>query len=291
MFENVIVGVADLETGGDATALALQLASNDRALTLAYVQVVMAKPAPDAGDRSLAADRRHAFARLTPLHDQARDSRLVSVEARSVAGGLHELARRHQADLLVIAASRRDEYERLVLGDDARAVMENAPCPVAVAPIGYATRPTALMEVGAAYDGSAASRRAVAVARMVGRERGAHVSAFDAIPVPIDAQDPANPQPEIDRDLDRARRRMAALGDVDPRAAAGDPEEEIQRYAASVDLLVVGSHRCRLIDHLTSGSLAQRLADRSSYALLVLAGEANRHETAKGFVTPCPRSW
>jgi nucleotide-binding universal stress UspA family protein len=289
MFKNVIVGVADLEAGRDALALALQLASGDRPLMLAYVQAVMPKPGPDSGALSLAADRRRALERLAPLQGQSRDSRLVCVEARSVAGGLHELARRHQADLLVIAASRRDDYERLSVGDDTRAVLENAPCPVAVAPIGYATRPPVLDKVGAAYDGSTESRRAVAIAQMLGRERAAHVSAFEAIPVPVDAHDPANPQPEIDRDVDRARKWMAALGDVEPHAAAGDPEEEIKRYAASVDLLVVGSHRYRPVDRLTSGSLAQRLGDRTPCALLVLACDANRRENAQEPVSGRPR--
>ena len=268
MFDNVIVGVADRETGRDALALALQLASRDRPLTLAYIQAVL--PKPDAGARSLAADRRRALERLAPLKDRSPDSRLVCVEADSVGGGLHELARRHEADLLVIGASRRDDYERLFLGDDTRAVLEDAPCPVAVAPIGYAARPPVIENVGAAYDGSTESRRALAVAQLLGRELGAHVSAFEAIPVPVDAHDPANPQPEIDRDIEQARRRMAALGDVEPQAAAGDPEEEIKRYATSVDLLVVGPHRYRPVDHLTSGSLAQRLGDRTPCALLVL---------------------
>jgi nucleotide-binding universal stress UspA family protein len=271
MFDNVIVGVADLEAGRDALALALQLASRDRPLTLAYVQTVMPKPGPDAGAVSLAADRRRTLRRLAPLQDWSPDSRLVCVEADSVAGGLHELARRHEAELLVIGASRRDEYERLFLGDDTRAVLEDAPCPVAVAPVGYSTRPPVLEKVGAAYDGSTESRRALAVAQLLGHERGAHVSAFEAIPVPVDAHDPANPQPEIDRDVEQARGRMAALGAVEPQAAAGDPEEEIKRYATSVDLLVIGAHWYRPVEHLTSGSLAQRLGDRTPCALLVLA--------------------
>jgi nucleotide-binding universal stress UspA family protein len=270
MFDNVTVGVADLEAGRDALALALQLASRNRPPTLAYVQAVMPKPGPDAGALSLATDRRQALERLAPLQDGSPDSRLVCVEANSVAGGLHEFARRHEADLLVIGASRRDEYERLLLGDDTRAVLEDAPCPVAVAPVGFSTRPPALDKVGAAYNGSTESRRALAVAQLLGRQLGASVSGFEAIPVPVDAHDPANPQPEIDRDVEQARRRMAALGDVEPQAAAGDPEEEIKRYAASVDLLVVGPHRYRPVDHLTSGSLAQRLGDRPPCALLVL---------------------
>jgi nucleotide-binding universal stress UspA family protein len=267
MFDNVIVGVADPEAGRDALALALQLASPGRPLTLVYVQAVMPGPRPD----SLAADCRRAQKRLAPLQACAPESRLVCVEADSIARGLHELARRHDADLLVVGASRRDDSERPFLGDDARASLEDAPCPVAVAPVGYSRRSQSLEEVGAAYDGSTESRRAVAVAQLLGSEHGAHVSAFQALPVPVDAHDPANPQPEIDRDVEQARRRMAGLGDVEPQAAAGEPEEEIKRYATSVDLLVVGSHRYRPVDHLADGSLAQRLGDRTPCALLVLA--------------------
>ncbi len=63
-------------------------------------------------------------------------------------------------------------------------------------------------------------------------------------------------------------------GDVEPHVVSSDDAAEaLARYGASVDLLVLGSHRYRPIDHLLSGSTAQRLADDAPCPLLVLATE------------------
>jgi hypothetical protein len=42
----------------------------------------------------------------------------------------------------------------MFLGDEARAVLDDAPCSVAVTPHGYAARPHDLSKIGVAYDGS-----------------------------------------------------------------------------------------------------------------------------------------
>jgi nucleotide-binding universal stress UspA family protein len=270
MFDNIIIGVDGRETGRDALGLAKQLASQERQVTLAYVQVLPVKPPPDTGDRAY--DRRRAAERLASLGDESHvDADVLCVEARSVAAGLHDLAVRRDADLLVIGASRSDELDRVFVGDDTRSVLEQAPCAVAVAPTGYAARPQALETIGAAYDGSPESRRALAVARKLARERNAELSAFEAVREPLSVQDPWDPQPEIDEGLAKTREGIAELGDVEPHAASGDAIEELTRYGASVDLLVVGSHQYGPIDHLRPGSTAQRLADNAPCPLLVLA--------------------
>ena len=47
MFENVVVGVKDRESGRDALALARRLAAPDGTLTLASVYVAVLVPSPD----------------------------------------------------------------------------------------------------------------------------------------------------------------------------------------------------------------------------------------------------
>jgi hypothetical protein len=60
MFDNVVVGMNDFEAGRDALCLATTLASGQSELTLAHVQVVASKPAPDSGGAGYAARRRDA---------------------------------------------------------------------------------------------------------------------------------------------------------------------------------------------------------------------------------------
>jgi nucleotide-binding universal stress UspA family protein len=275
MFDNVIVGVDGDEVGRDALALATRLASPHGQITLACVQVVALKPAPDSGALSLAMDRLPAWQRLLSLRDESeRAVHVLCVEAGSVVVGLHEVAARHGGDLLVIGASRRDDYERIFLGDDTRAVLENAPCPVAVAPSGYATRPPLLKTIGAAYNGSPESEQALALARILARELGGELSALEVVREPLDVQDPWDPQAEIDAGVAEARERIAALGDAEPHAATSEDDDHVPevlaRYGASVDLLVIGSHKYRPTDDLLFGSKAQRLADSAPCPLLVL---------------------
>jgi nucleotide-binding universal stress UspA family protein len=273
MFENVIVGVDRPQAGRDALRLAQLLTSRGAQLTLAYVEVVAPRPGPSAAAVSEAAHARRALRRLAQLRDESQvDAHVLCVEAGSVPEGLHELALRRRADLLVVGASRRDDLVRPYIEDETRAVFENAPCPVGVAPAAYATRASRLDKVGAAYDGSPESEEAVAVARELARERGAALSAFEAVGEPAYVHSIVNPQPEIEESLAQARERIAGLGDVEPHAASSDDvPEALARYGASVDLLVVGSHRYRPIDHLLSGSTAQRLADTAPCPLLVLS--------------------
>jgi nucleotide-binding universal stress UspA family protein len=285
MFDNVIVGVDDYDAGRDAVGLATQLASAKRRLTFAHVEVVAIKP-PDSGDASESPVCRRAMERLASLADAAEvDAEVLCVEARSVASGLHELGVSRRGDLLVIGASRRDEYDRAFVGDDTREVLRHAPCTVAVAPMGFANRPPIMHKIGVAYDGSPQSEHALALARRLARERGGELSAVHAVPEPIYTSrratgarlvnDPWSVQAEIDEAVGKARSQMAQLGDVEPHATSGDATEELARYGASVDLLIIGSHKYRPLEAWMSvQSTAQQLADSAPCPLLVLSSGA-----------------
>lgn len=276
MFDNVVVGVDDPEPGRDALELAKQLVSGDGELLLVYVEVVMLAPDPSVDPDWQVAESRRALERLLPLAREAGvTAEVLAVQAGSVAAGLYGAVSRH-GDLLVIGASRRDEFERVFVGDDdTRKVLEDSPSPVAVAPARYAMDRPELKKIGVAYDGSLGSERALAVARRLARERRAELSAFEVIREPVHAYDPRVGQAEVDEDVAEARDRVAALGDLEAHAASGEPPEELARYAASVDLLVLGPHERRPLDRLSLGSTAQRLAESPACPLLVLSSEGS----------------
>ena len=60
------------------------------------------------------------------------------------------------------------------------------------------------------------------------------------------------------------------VGDVEPRAAYGQPAEELAPYSASLDLLIVGSRGYGPIGRLIHGSTSQQLAHSARCPLLVL---------------------
>jgi nucleotide-binding universal stress UspA family protein len=173
MFNDVIVGVGDYEAGRDAVALARELAAGGRPLTLAYIEVVGPKLVPRSEAAWPEADCRRARKWLALLGDELRvEAEPVCVESHSVGEGLRTLAATEAADLLVIGASRRDEYERLLdRRRHARGARQSG--------LRCCRRARRLCESAIAfeedrigYDGSPASERALAVGRRLARDLG-----------------------------------------------------------------------------------------------------------------------
>lgn len=97
-----------------------------------------------------------------------------TVIAPSVAQGLSEIATEVGAHALVVGSSRRGRIGRTLFGSGIEQLAQAAPCPLAVAPHGYAGRyATRLIDIDAEFDGSEAGERAVELAgRIAARERG-----------------------------------------------------------------------------------------------------------------------
>jgi nucleotide-binding universal stress UspA family protein len=241
MFDEVIVAVDNNEAVLDALVLGKTLASPVAALTLAHVEADGSDGAERAGIDSGPPRDTQPPTPLLSLSDGNAGAPLpfVVVSASTTAAGLHDLAWRRAADLLVIGASRRVALERALGRDTAGAIIEDAPCAVAVAPAGYASRTPRLDTIGVGYDGSLASEQSLEAARRLAAERHAKLSGFEAVQ-PRPAHDPFDARHEIDQRIAAARRRLAAFGDVEPHAGYGGRAEELARFGASVDLLVIG---------------------------------------------------
>jgi nucleotide-binding universal stress UspA family protein len=270
MFSNVIVGVDGREGGRDALALAKQLVSKDGKLAPAHVWFID-PTAPLWGPQAeQSSQRERALERLAAADRLDADSSPLTIADRSVGEGLHELAVSHGADLTVIGGCRRGLIGRVVIGDDARSVLEHTPCPVAVAPAGYSASPAVLREIGVAYDGSSESQGALAVARKLAARCDASLSAFEVVQIPVYVRDPWDVEDAIDRRLEEARERIAALGGLEAHAALGSAVEELARYGASVDLLVIGARGYGRIGRLLHPSTSERLALTTTCPLLVV---------------------
>jgi nucleotide-binding universal stress UspA family protein len=269
MFHQVLVGVDERPGGRDAIALAKHLVAKDGELTLAYVHSGETKPTRGSSPAFEAVEQERSRGLLEAARSAAGiEAHLVGTGAPSVGRGLHELAERRGADLLVVGSTSRSLFGRVLLGDATRDALNGAPCAVAVAPGGYAERPVALLEIGVGYDGSPESEHALALARELAKELGAKVSAFEAVSLPIEGL--LGTDEAIGEAVDAARQRIAALGDVEPHAAYGAAAEELALYGASVDLLIVGSRGYGPIGRLMHGSTSQQLAHTARCPLLVL---------------------
>jgi nucleotide-binding universal stress UspA family protein len=149
--------------------------------------------------------------------------------------------------------------------------------------MGFAGHPPIMHKIGVVYDGSPQSEQALALARRLARERCAELSAVHVVPEPSYSirretgarlvNDPWSVHAEIDQAVENARGQMAQLDDVETHATSGDATEQLARYGASVDLLIIGSHKYGPLE-ASDQSTAQQLAGSAPCPLLVLPSES-----------------
>lgn len=272
MFNKVLIGIDDHEGGRDAIALARQLVAPDGHLELAYVHNGYPVPARGTNAEFERAERDRAHEVLSRAAEESGIDSVTSVASISVGRGLHEIAEADGADLLVVGSTRRGLLGRVMLGNDTNHALNGAPCAVAVAPAGYARGDLTIAAVGVAYDASAESDNAIRVARALASEKGAALSALQAIVIPgyVFAAGPALTETSLQNCIEDARTAIAQLGDIEPHVVYGDPVEELTEYSKSVDVLVVGSRGYGPLGRLVHGSTSHGLARTVHCPLLVL---------------------
>jgi len=154
VYDNIVIGVDGREGGSDAIALAKRLATPRACFTLAHV----AARGPVSWWRHHMAEERVFDGEASMLDAErqsaARPADIVCIGGVWPARGLHDLARERGADLIVVGCSRRALVGPVLLGDDARASLDGAPCAVAIAPRGYAHSHPPLVGRGVGYDTS-----------------------------------------------------------------------------------------------------------------------------------------
>jgi len=286
MFANVIIGVDGSPTGRDAVKLGQVLAQPGGRLTLAHVYGGVPTPGHIVHGRAAQGALEGAQALLEAERDATgADAALEMFCAASVGRGLHTLAERDGADLLVVGSHSRGLAGRVLVGDDTRASLNGAPCAVAVAPRGYVARTGPLLRIGVGYDFSDESHAALAAARALAARDGAKLSALYVVSLPAwgyVAPMPANWGEIIEDDRKAAQQKVTALEGVEASAVYGLPGEELAAFGDRVDLLVVGSRNYGPVRRLVLGSTSHGLARHARCALLVLPRAAAKHAPESG---------
>jgi nucleotide-binding universal stress UspA family protein len=279
MFKNVLVGVNGGPHGRDAIALARRLAAPGGKLTLANVFSGSTRPIDAVTPGMVEEDRAHALQTLE--HERAAagvEAELLAIDAMRPGEGLHLAAEKRGADLLVVG------FKRVMLGDDARASLNGAPCAVAVAPSGYGELGAPIARIGVAYDGSPESVAALATARALAAQAGAEVRALHVVSVSyyeyMGMMAPSGGG--IDELIKDADKEMKALPGVTGRAEYGLAGEELSLFSGEVDLLIVGSRNYGPVRRLMLGSTSNHLQRHARCPLLILprGTEHGAHEAA-----------
>jgi nucleotide-binding universal stress UspA family protein len=280
MFNKIIVGVDEHDGGRDAIALAHNLAEPQSKLTLVHIHAGFAAIGRGTNRDFEAVERDHAQALLERVRAATGiDAELLAHGAASVGHGLHELAQSLAADLLVIGSNRRTLTGRVLIGDDASVALNHSPCAVAIAPAGYAQHPHPMREIGVAYNGTAESEHAIAVARKLAEQHTAKLSAFEAVSLPSYAfvGVPAPTEDIVESLVEDAIARIEALGGIEAHAVYGPARKELAVYGASLDLLILGSRDYGPIGRLLHGSTTHELAHTAPCPVLALTRAVRQH--------------
>jgi nucleotide-binding universal stress UspA family protein len=254
VFDQILIGVDGHEGGHDAIALAGQLSLGQADLALAHVYGAGLMPGRGAA-LLLASEREQSLELLERERAGASlQAELLLCAEHSVGRGLRQLATSHGSDLLVVGRSHHGLFGRAFHSDDTSAALNGTPCPISVAPPGFAEHAAPLLRIGVGYDGSPESREAIATARaLAARQIGATVRA-------LAVETRGRPAPTL----------RGADEEVKLETVPGPPAKALEQFGYELDLLVVGSRSNGPVGRMFNGSTSSHLARNATCALLVL---------------------
>jgi len=262
MTRTIVVGYDGTDHGDDALALGRLLAG----IAGAELLVACAYPDDPLGESAAAVEvaqglREDAEGKLERarswLGADADGASLQAVAGASPSHVLHDLAETSAALAIVVGATHHGKALRLLAGSTPDAVLNHAPCPVAVAPNGYrdAVRGAAgVRQVAVAFDGSAEAQHALEVAASFARGAGARLRVVTAV---NSAAAGIYPPPPLDvasyEELGRIA-RAEARARVDEAISALGPDVHAEGAVLDGDIVAVLLEDARADDLLFTGS-------------------------------------
>lgn len=190
--------------------------------------------------------------------------------------GLKEIAAAEQADVIVVGSTHRGRLGRVMPGSVGERVLNNAPCAVAIAPLGLADQELQLGKIAVAYDGSRQAAAALGFAIDLAQQAGAALLILGAVEFNVEvtglgAQTLDDVEvARMQHHLKRARERVPASVAVETRILRGPPNHVISEAAEGSDLLVLGSRgHYSAARRLFLGSVATQVTRSAPCATLV----------------------
>jgi nucleotide-binding universal stress UspA family protein len=293
----IVIGFDGTDSGEDALALGMLLARATQAVPL--VVVVHPQEYPIGVGRVDAEwvaymhqQAEQLLGRAGRLLGEDAGAELREVGAPSESRGLHDVAEREQAELVVVGSSHRGPIGRTYPGSTGDRLLEGSACPVAVAPRGLReSPPQRLGTIAVAFLDTPEAAQALDTAAALAERAGARLRLVSVMPRPAEVY-----LPVIGRDAEEAfvaRSRelfRRALDDALARVGGRvEAEAELLEGAAvdtlatldrrDADLLVCGSRAYGPLRRVLLGGVSSRLLRRSALPLLVVPRSGHAPES------------
>ncbi len=162
-------------------------------------------------------------------------------------GGLKEIARVEGADLIVLGSTHRGRLGSVLPGSVGERVLNNAPCAVAIAPLGLAGRGLEINRIAIGYDGSREAGAALVLAIELAEGAGASLLILGAVALNLDFTGLGGRSLDdvevarMEHHLERAHTQVPDSVLAKTRLLRGPPDHAIVEAAEESDLLVLGS--------------------------------------------------
>jgi nucleotide-binding universal stress UspA family protein len=280
----VVVGVDGSAEALDAIAFGDRLASVLEAtvlLTFVHPFERVANKMPSSEYDRLVREVANATVEGLPVEGPGSGPRQMRViGGRSPGNGLHSLAAAEQASAVVVGSSKRGGRGRVTPGGVGAPLLAGSPCPVAVAPRGYATDPPPMNPVGVAYDAGSESKMALQWAVRIAKGLKVELRliavhsriAFGNLPVGGPGQVSsvnAALHEEMRKDLQSAAEKISDM-EVTQHLHNGDAASELVRESSDLGLLVTGSRAYGPVRTVLLGSVANDVIRGSRCPVVVV---------------------
>jgi nucleotide-binding universal stress UspA family protein len=194
--------------------------------------------------------------------------------------------------LVVVGSTHTGRAGRVLPGSTAERLLHGSPCPVAVAPKGYAQRSSdELAVIGCGYDASLSAAHALETAHRLATATGAHLRVIRAF-APLAYETPPGSaaiggmasyndtlHERATKELESAIATIDAEPGVEAEFTVGDPGQILAEASQQLDLLVVGSRGYGPMHAVMVGGVAGRLVREAACPVIVVPRGAGHTES------------
>lgn len=282
--KKLLVGIDGQDESRDALRLARTIAAGDRAEI--HVIAVIGYETIATGDEDYEVAHRAHFDQLFAMawEELGEDYEAHRVTDVSPGAAITELAEELKASAIVIGSCHRGPLGRLALGEMGTKLTSGSPCPVIVAPRGYARRPfrEGFKDIVVAYDGDAESDVALRSAAEYAREYGGTLRLVGVVPHLLSPARIGGTDRGYERMLrDEMASRLEAAAEIDDVETRtdlriGNRPDEIVDASSDADLLVIGSRGYGPFGRVLLGGVSAKVMRSAACPVVVIPRGARR---------------